>query len=271
MLLHVEMAHKKDGKHPCIDCDYRAEDLKDFWTHHNAVHGRKNPYRCDLCFVILHTPMRIYGHVKGEHEREMSGEKLSSKAGKRRTCPEPNCNYWCFGESFLNMHRNKVHFVEGIPFKCKSCDFETPKVKEMTSHCQATHPDLKRPLVCNECHLDFVSRKNLQIHKRTAHAEKVFVCDYDGCSSKYGSQGRLNKHVNNVHKKKPMKLAVCDFCSETFRHASSLKCHKLKMHLDQAKFKCSKCQTLYFSEKALVRHEQLNICFNGKRKYGKAK
>ena len=108
-----------------------------------------------------------------------------------------------------------------------------------------------------ECGKQFSSKKTLQRHKNSVHAEvkKVFQCEF--CNLQFSRRDNLKTHQENicqfsVHKKK--ERFECK-CGEQFSDKKGLQRHKYSAH-DEVKndFQC-KCGKQFSDKRCLQRHE----------------
>ena len=108
-----------------------------------------------------------------------------------------------------------------------------------------------------ECGKQFSSKKTLQRHKNSVHAEvkKVFQCEF--CNIKYSRKDNLKTHQQNicqfsVHDKK--KRFECK-CGDQFSDKKGLQRHENSVHAEVKKdFQC-KCGKQFSDKRCLQRHE----------------
>ena len=46
----------------------------------------------------------------------------------------------------------------------------------------------------------------------------------------------------------------CDLCDKSFRDSTSLRTHKIELHIREKEYNCTECKYTTFSKKCFVRH-----------------
>lgn len=152
-----------------------------------------------------------------------------------------------------------------IPPQCQDrkkfyCD-QCPKIffseLAVKGHFTKVHTDkkLRKPepiKSCPHCEKTFASYGNYLEHFRVMH-EKVLLLDCELCTRKFGTKGKLNEHVKNVHT--PVN---CEICGQKVCNNFMLKRHKAKAHdiIPENWFSCNHCSLMFKTEKRLQNHLQ---------------
>ena len=141
-------------------------------------------------------------------------------------------------------------------YSCSTCDFQTNKVREMSSHnklhkleqntcfyCEQKFDDHEiltqhmekhkgpNPFFCSVCDSRFKTRTQLNLHLPKHSDEKPFICEI--CSQGFKWKHALKSHMITHSNKKDH---LCDTCGYATAHKSQLKAHRL-IHTGQT-YKC---------------------------------
>lgn len=88
-------------------------------------------------------------------------------------------------------------------------------------------------LHCNSCTYTTRNKNTLRGHKQS-HKEKNVECDL--CNKKFTFKYQVKKHMN-VHS--PTKTYICDSCAKEFRTKIAFEEHRVQVHGDAGKYKCT--------------------------------
>ncbi|TYJ51330.1 hypothetical protein B9479_008103 [Cryptococcus floricola] len=105
---------------------------------------------------------------------------------------------------------------------------------------------------CAICDKLFSTKSSLADHKAAVHGPKTFVCEYDGCVNRYGSETRLNVHRKQVHGNKEH---ACDGCESTYGTVGKLNAHKKQVHGNK-EHACDGCERTYGTIGQLNAHKK---------------
>jgi uncharacterized Zn-finger protein len=211
-----------------------------------AVHEGKDRFRCrdyPPCSETFRKHQTLQRHVRTEHLKTAAfpckeggcGEGFPTAAALRRHTErdhgEPN--FWCdecgsnedekeaagpkMGFSTLallqahmrNEHRN-----------CMFCEFKCKGQYELNHHIEIRHSTVsveeRKTIFCtwDGCQKKFTKKSNLEVHIRSAHEGKRFICGQvdvskavdleewpndDGCGNGFVTKGNLEDHIRFVH------------------------------------------------------------------------
>ncbi|NWR57348.1 ZN142 protein, partial [Bucorvus abyssinicus] len=228
--------HKAEPKRlSCFqgDCDYCAEDRKEFVRHLKDVHGIKavecKYYACSLLFG---TAEAMEAHRKTHYAFHcqqcdfICSNKHVFRKHKKQGHPGSEqlqcsfCPYATFNPVEFHDHVGKMHANEKI-HKCTECAFATAHKRVLIRH-MLLHTG-EKPHKCELC--DFTCRdvSYLSKHMLTHSNDKNFMCTECGYITKW-------KHYLNVHMRKHTGdlRYQCNQCSYRCHRADQLSSHKLR-------------------------------------------
>ena len=242
---------------------------KDYRKHRSEVHdvGKKYGYRdrlkelvqCDECDKMVsraHLPV----HKKTVH------------MGIKKQCPY--CGKMRSEKGIYGHIRWHIARMKGDVLLCEQCDYKTNLASNLTAHIKTKHLLIEEnTFTCDTCGKGYTSKKNLEVHKKCVHSEKV-QCPHcfkmysrytleehiklihnDGkkmcafCSFETTDKDTLREHVNRQHpyeagvqpKSKPSRLYVCEFnCGFTTDKKYAIHVHRKKEHTG-IPIKCDQC------------------------------
>ena len=121
-------------------------------------------------------------------------------------CKLEDCNFNVSTRNELIEHKIKLHEMPNSMVKgfnknkvCGflGCGFSCPNWKDMMSHKQKAHTELK-VFSCDKCDHVCLKNKGLLQHKAKFHKDKVFCCrgndGSSGCGKKFKRSDHLSKH-----------------------------------------------------------------------------
>ncbi|NWW85592.1 ZN142 protein, partial [Rhynochetos jubatus] len=228
--------HKAEPKRlSCFqgDCDYCAEDRKEFVRHLKDAHGIKavecKYYACSLLFG---TAEAMEAHRKTHYAFHcqqcdfICSNKHVFRKHKKQGHPGSEqlqcsfCPYATFNPVEFHDHVGKMHANEKI-HKCTECAFATAHKRVLIRH-MLLHTG-EKPHKCELC--DFMCRdvSYLSKHMLTHSNDKNFMCTECGYITKW-------KHYLNVHMRKHTGdlRYQCNQCSYRCHRADQLSSHKLR-------------------------------------------
>ncbi|NXI54737.1 ZN142 protein, partial [Chloroceryle aenea] len=228
--------HKAEPKRlSCFhgDCDYSAEDRKEFVRHLKDAHGIKavecKYYACSLLFG---TAEAMEAHRKTHYAFHcqqcdfICSNKHVFRKHKKQGHPGSEhlqcsfCPYATFNPVEFHDHVGKMHANEKI-HKCTECAFATAHKRVLIRH-MLLHTG-EKPHKCELC--DFTCRdvSYLSKHMLTHSNDKNFMCTECGYITKW-------KHYLNVHMRKHTGdlRYQCNQCSYRCHRADQLSSHKLR-------------------------------------------
>ena len=138
--------------------------------------------------------------------------------------------------------------------RCEECEYPAECMNDLVYHMFEFHPlTEKEPSIkCNHCENTFTSKRDLMVHKKREHAEKVQLCiNISNGECIYGN-GCWFKHDD-------ISLPVynCNLCDKTFRTKSEFMKHKKNDHAENvAKCENNKDGTCRFSSTSCWFHHE---------------
>ena len=154
--------------------------------------------------------------------------------------------------------------------KCDVCDKNFHSKKELISHFDSQHDDLKR-FKCNQCQEKFGTSKQLKSHGKLHHEEiknelkdgqalKCHLCNY--MDSRFISLQELQAHIFINHELmknilKTDKGYKCDRCDKYFNAKRNLKMHIYNIHEGRKDYKCEHCGKSFGRAQSKRQHVQI--------------
>ncbi|NWS79619.1 ZN142 protein, partial [Toxostoma redivivum] len=228
--------HKAEPKRlSCFhrDCDYCAEDRKEFVRHLKDAHGIKAvECKYHACSLLFGTAEAMEAHRKTHYAFHcqqcdfICSNKHVFRKHKKQGHPGSEqlqcsfCPYATFNPVEFHDHVGKMHANEKI-HKCTECAFATAHKRVLIRH-MLLHTG-EKPHKCELC--DFTCRdvSYLSKHMLTHSNDKNFMCTECGYITKW-------KHYLNVHMRKHAGdlRYQCNQCSYRCHRADQLSSHKLR-------------------------------------------
>ncbi|NXB18639.1 ZN142 protein, partial [Rhagologus leucostigma] len=228
--------HKAEPKRlSCFhgDCDYCAEDRKEFVRHLKDAHGIKAvECKYHACSLLFGTAEAMEAHRKTHYAFHcqqcdfICSNKHVFRKHKKQGHPGSEqlqcsfCPYATFNPVEFHDHVGKMHANEKI-HKCTECAFATAHKRVLIRH-MLLHTG-EKPHKCELC--DFTCRdvSYLSKHMLTHSNDKNFMCTECGYITKW-------KHYLNVHMRKHTGdlRYQCNQCSYRCHRADQLSSHKLR-------------------------------------------
>lgn len=123
--------------------------------------------------------------------------------------------------------------------------------KSLANHIARLHST--EQVDCPTCGQVFTSNLAMKSHMKRTHAEKTFLCDFEGCTQRYSENYRLQLHIKYTHL--GIKEHECQICNKLFNSRDKLKRHMLQVH-SAVKYSCEvrKCNTQWPTREAYKNH-----------------
>ncbi|NXR64376.1 ZN142 protein, partial [Rhadina sibilatrix] len=215
------------------DCNYCAEDRKEFVRHLKDAHGIKAvECKYHACSLLFGTSEAMEAHRKTHYAFHcqqcdfICSNKHVFRKHKKQGHPGSEqlqcsfCPYATFNPVEFHDHVGKMHANEKI-HKCTECAFATAHKRVLIRH-MLLHTG-EKPHKCELC--DFTCRdvSYLSKHMLTHSNDKNFMCTECGYITKW-------KHYLNVHMRKHTGdlRYQCNQCSYRCHRADQLSSHKLR-------------------------------------------
>ncbi|NXB54966.1 ZN142 protein, partial [Leucopsar rothschildi] len=232
---HLKTHKAEPKKLSCFhgDCNYCAEDRKEFVRHLKDAHGIKAvECKYHACSLLFGTAEAMEAHRKTHYAFHcqqcdfICSNKHVFRKHKKQGHPGSEqlqcsfCPYATFNPVEFHDHVGKMHANEKI-HKCTECAFATAHKRVLIRH-MLLHTG-EKPHKCELC--DFTCRdvSYLSKHMLTHSNDKNFMCAECGYITKW-------KHYLNVHMRKHTGdlRYQCNQCSYRCHRADQLSSHKLR-------------------------------------------
>ena len=143
------------------------------------------------------------------------------------------------------------------PRYCCKCDYKAEDGYDLDSHFWSEHDDESLSLSCNLCDESFPVIKDLMMHKKSKHIEKVSFCwNYESGSCIYGDENCWYVHEPKDEPETSEKFK-CNECEKEFTFTYDFLKHRKKNHTQSVpicnKFKNGECT--FGTEKCWFIHE----------------
>lgn len=137
----------------------------------------------------------------------------------------------------------------GAPIrKCELCDATFKTKKTIQKHMKTNHANSIKP--CQECDDVFFSYNQLEDHRLFHRTGKKHSCEV--CKKRFSTSTGLRLHARNHVNYTPFK---CDQCDQTFPCSAALQVHVVK-HTGQRNVICEQCPMRFYSKSSLKKHMQ---------------
>lgn len=251
-------------------------------------------YHCVRCYSIFPTDDELAQHEQEyqttlgmlEDDRLSCGEcgkKFRSNCQLQRhgySHQEHNCKI-CV-KKFSNKDELDKHALEHkdqiISFPCPTCH-RTFETIEMMRYHQAIHkiilcgicgisvtrPNFKdhmtkhnnssfKPFKCITCQKSFRNKNLLSMHRRIHIKERLFACDFEGCTMKFKTSSGRDSHRKR-HLEKTFKCTYDD-CNRKFHGKFDFELH-MRRHIGEKPFECTGgCNERFYTMSLLRKHQE---------------
>jgi len=254
---------KIEGNWTCSHCSKKFTREQKYQDH-LSVHTGEG-LKCKFCPKVFERPGLRRVH-----------EQLHTKPFKCDSCDAS------FGRKSNLIGHQRIHRGER-PYICDLCGKGFPIQSSLLTHKKQSHPDTPKPCFCDFCELRFVSKSQLEIHKRSHTGEKPWICDSCGrgfttkqnmldhtrlhndsmdyqcnvCSQRFKWKQSLERHLMDHTGIRPF---PCIQCKLTFKTSNSLKKHGLSVHSDIKHFACQYCGSRFSTSSGVLRHQKKQRC-----------
>ena len=179
------------------------------------------------------------------------------------------CNFEALTNTELSWHMGEIHGwsddqkneeidMSAGPRYCSKCDFEGADGYELDGHIWSEHDGNDgESFSCQFCEENFSFLKDLMVHKKSFHNEKVSICwNFSNKTCGYGEDCWFN-HKESVT---AQNVIECGICEKTFTSIILNKKHMKSEHAEKVK-KCSKYKEGWcsYSDNCWFIHENFSI------------
>ena len=227
---HIIFGHYGDQyKLKCDQCEFKTTTSSKL-KNHLMMHLDERPFKCRDCEKTFRTNSQLTEHSLIVHSKQQT-----------ISCHE--CLAAFTTQSQLNKHKQTKH--SNILVSCSLCEKTFSSGQSLKSHMRNVHTKSQAKLICSRCgHLpgDCQCGENRP-------AQQTVACPL--CGKEVISKN-LPSHLH-YHRQSTLRPYICQECSQTFTHASSLKRHAL-LHTGNKQFRCEKCGKEFFQKVAYETH-----------------
>lgn len=218
--------------------------------------GGRKKYVCHHCYSKWSNYYMVKSHIVWNHIPEIEKKQVYRIGPNQANVTTLNRIF----DKFYKLKSKKQRFT---PFKfrimfkkrkikyykCRQCEFKTPKEYDMRKHKSEVHHKLKHQ--CFYCNYCSTVQSCLLRHVMARHTkEKPFKCT--SCEYSATQHITLQEHIMAKHTfEKPHQCPYCDYASV---QRSILKDHIKAKHTHEKNRQCSKCSFASVSYSTLKRH-----------------
>ena len=260
LLKHLNIHHKDDTHHFCIDCCACFESEVALTDHIVEAHSNKK----QLTHTCSHCGEEFYFKYKlDEHMFKHTG----IKAHKCEKCTL----------AFVSRRELERHIADHsmeVSFHCNTCDQTFASIQDLQTH--VTLHAGRGKFVCSECNLSFKWKSQLKAHMVSHSDNRAFSCDM--CEKEFKRMKDLRRHVRIYHESKPP--YTCTECNQDFHSPLNLLKHEKSCHSEAAQserfYECHQCSGAFKLKEDLDRHMKIHqskpyICMTCSKEFSKLK
>lgn len=247
-LPEIDLKRKKQESHVKVESE--SDDQETFQSMSNVDDSQ---IECPFCSLCVSSNSSRLKHCKLKHQN------------KKRTCPEPNCNFEFFLPYQLSVHITRSHKTttsetrETLAFKCTDCSESFQNNSLLRKHRRIIH-DIKDPYsknlnkemtICAHCGKELsVSSVNSHIKNFHTDNESTFTCDLCGLS--YKTRILLVCHMKRRHMEQIS--YHCRYCPEIFKNYATRRTHEIRFHTKDYRHFCQICDMKFIENTTLRKH-----------------
>ena len=147
-----------------------------------------------------------------------------------------------------------ISLLSTEPQNCDQCGYEAENMYVLDAHTWEMHDD---SIKCNLCDNTFENKRDLMIHKKEDHTEKIELCwHYSKGTCPYGEDKCWFIHEKEVAYSNCSEY-ICNFCEQICRTQSEFLKHRKTKHSEQVptckNFKDGEC--IYGQENCWFNHK----------------
>ncbi|XP_077518200.1 transcription factor IIIA-like isoform X2 [Amblyomma americanum] len=210
---HVKKSHEaKNGQGKTFKCTQEncgkiLSSENAFYKHIKYSHAKRK-FQCEHCpkAFTKHQHLKVHSF---EHTKVLP-----------YPCPEPGCDRAFLLPSKLRAHQN-TH--KGYSCGAEGCEAVFTKWTLLQKHRKVEH---QKQFPCTTCGRVFFSKWNMTTHAETHSSDREsFCCPHEGCGRFYYQEKNLRQHILSAHENKRFSCNA-QGCTRTF-FSKSLKKHKM--------------------------------------------
>ena len=238
--------------HVCPICNEQYPRKTVLKKHIKTHSGNEDHYSCETCGKKFKQYVRFVSHKISHVEKnntEMHGVDIYVNSDNSKTefqCCVCNKTFKC--KEYLEQHK-KIHTSEKM-YKCDLCDMAFTCANYLTGHRNKVHNVKNVLFKCNICDKIYKNKSGLKLHQYSHRDDRPFVCKVCGAGYKYALS--LKEHTRRHKNEKPY---VCEKCLVGFTTCTGLKEHR-RWHSGIREFQCETCGKSYIRKCQLKSHER---------------
>ncbi|XP_053733225.1 zinc finger protein 142 isoform X1 [Synchiropus splendidus] len=264
MAQHVALKHSSSKPFSCPHCPFTTR-RRYVLENHKTLHTGLGRLRCDLCDKTFRTTTLLSKHKLRIHEKrptlqcslceysaytsfDLKRHELRCHTGElRHVCAR--CKAGFSSQFALRNHCNRAHQPQTI-FSCKQCDYICNTEEALKNHQQHKHLQLK----CTTCHHSFVTKEQLEIHRKTHVAHHCQLCPFACKTKKLLAKHLSDKHEDGSASENALKCSSCEFSSG---HQLVMEQH-LRSHGGKRLYKCTDCKYSTWNKQKITWHIRIH-------------
>ncbi|KAM3957587.1 uncharacterized protein ACR2FA_008289 [Aphomia sociella] len=257
------------------DKSKHKENLQTILKYSNATPFKNKSllgFICGYCDATYPDPIDLRSHTEMDHKKE----RLEFKSNFDMTeynvkldvtdlictlCDEKMLNLPILKEHLVKKHDKiiyndiKDHILQfklkkGDVYDCAMCTSTYETFKMLKQHMNKHYSNY----TCTKCDTSFATKRSLNAH-RTTHQEGSFKCDH--CEKVFSSRSKKHYHEKTKHLG-ARNISNCPYCNEPFRSYYQRNQHLVKVHNNEAQYKCNVCNKSYILKSLLMYHIKKN-------------
>ncbi|EDW03096.1 zinc finger protein 525 [Drosophila grimshawi] len=222
--LHEIQINRNSNAEKCPHCA-KALANRGSLKRHILIHSGERPYKCQHCPKAFNQSSNLIKHM-----RVHSGERPFQCVHCRKAFTQSN-------HLANHMRVHPVEVRQQMPAHSNECSFESSRTHSSEGAFQ-----------CSHCPKRFVSRGNLERHKRVHSGDRPYKCSH--CPKTFTQSVNLERH-KRVHS--GIRPFQCLHCPMAFTQSSHLVNH-VRIHSGERPFKCHHCFKCFTRRQYLEKH-----------------
>lgn len=254
---------KVDGrqKYLCTLCNKTV--TQHIRRHFDKVHNQDTCLECELCgneSPLFRTEFQLARHQRVLHKvqvqpchkcplcgRAFSDEKKLAKHNAiHEYLPCPECDK-PVKSSGMAVHLEQFHAQTIL---CPKCDKTFPNGRQFRAHYKFHIPRRDWTYHCPKCRRLFISKSDLDVHKRKSHPATRHHCP--DCGTSFPDLNRLERHSTIHMSDKPY---ACEYCGLGFRVKVAWQTHT-RSHTGEKPYPCQYCARSFNTFQLRTYHER---------------
>ncbi|XP_004926708.1 zinc finger protein 260 isoform X1 [Bombyx mori] len=251
------------------------ENLLTVLKYSNATPFKKKSlvgFSCAYCEGAYPDPGELRRHTRAEHAaqrlelrpaRDLSQYYVNLDVDNLACtlCEKTLDNLTTLKEHLTKTHQKtfhadiKDHILEfklksGDVFDCAKCASTYETFKMLKQHMNKHYSNY----VCGKCGTAFATKRSLHSH-RNVHKEGSYKCGY--CDKVFSNRPKKCYHEKLQHLGES-NISKCQHCGAPFKSYYQRNQHLIRVHNDEAKYKCNVCNKSYLLKSLLMYHIKRN-------------